>query len=67
MGRELQYSELPYYPEMMYQCYIHDDAGEWSSTQWFADTNAYSVDIPDGNYLPGDKWSSEPVRCIRDF
>lgn len=39
----------------------------WSSTQWFADTNAYSVDVPDGNYLPGDKWSSEPVRCIRDF
>ena len=39
----------------------------WSSTQWFADTNAYSVDVPDGNYLPGDKWRSEPVRCIRDF
>ena len=39
----------------------------WSSTQWFADTNAYSIDVPDGNYLPGDKWRSEPVRCIRDF
>jgi hypothetical protein len=35
LGRELQYSELPYYPEMMYQCYIHDDEGSWSSTQWF--------------------------------
>jgi len=35
LGRELQYSELPYYPEMMYQCYIHDDDGSWSSTQWF--------------------------------
>ena len=35
LGRELQYSGLPYYPEMMYQCYIHDDEGSWSSTQWF--------------------------------
>ena len=35
LGRVLQYAELPYYPEMMYQCYVHDDAGEWSSTQWF--------------------------------
>ena len=35
LGRELQYAELPYYPEMMYQCYIHDDNNEWSSTNWF--------------------------------
>lgn len=35
LGRVLQYSNLPYYPEMMYQCYIHDDEGSWSSTQWF--------------------------------
>ena len=35
LGRVLQCSELPYYPEMMYQCYIHDDEGSWSSTQWF--------------------------------
>jgi len=35
LGRELQYSELPYYPEMMYQCYIHDDAGKWSNRSWF--------------------------------
>jgi len=35
LGRVLQYSSLPYYPEMMYQCYIHDDEGSWSSTQWF--------------------------------
>jgi len=35
LGRVLQYSGLPYYPEMMYQCYIHDDEGSWSSTQWF--------------------------------
>ena len=39
----------------------------WSSTQWFAATNAYSVDIPDGNFGPSDKWGSKPVRCIRDF
>ena len=35
LGRELQYSELPYYHEMMYQCYIHDDAGKWSNRSWF--------------------------------
>jgi len=34
LGRELQYAELPYYPEMMYQCYIHDDAGNWNSRNW---------------------------------
>ncbi len=39
----------------------------WTSTQWFADAYAYSVDVPDGNYLPGDKGRSESVRCIRDF
>ncbi len=39
----------------------------WSSTQWFAPNNAYSVDVPDGNFGPTDKWSSRPVRCIRDF
>lgn len=39
----------------------------WSSTQWFAATNAYSVDVPDGNFGPTDKYSSHPVRCIRDF
>ncbi len=39
----------------------------WSSTQWFAATNAYAVDVPDGNFGPSDKWSSKPVRCIRDF
>ena len=35
LGRELQYSDLPYYPEMMYQCYIHDDNNEWSNRSWF--------------------------------
>lgn len=39
----------------------------WSSTQWFAPTNAYTVDVPDGNFGPTDKWNSRPVRCIRDF
>lgn len=39
----------------------------WSSTQWFAATNAYTVDVPDGNFGPTDKWGSHPVRCIRDF
>jgi hypothetical protein len=35
LSRELQYAELPYYPEMMYQCYIHDDNGEWDNRSWF--------------------------------
>ncbi len=35
LGRVLQCSELPYYPEMMYQCYIHDDEGHWSNRSWF--------------------------------
>ena len=39
----------------------------WSSTQWFAATNAYDVDVPDGNFGPRDKYSSQPVRCIRNF
>jgi len=35
LSRVLQYAELPYYPEMMYQCYIHDDNGEWDNRSWF--------------------------------
>lgn len=35
LGRDLQYAELPYYPEMMYQCYIHDDEGKWEDRSWF--------------------------------
>jgi len=35
LGRDLQYAELPYYPEMMYQCYIHDDEGKWDDRSWF--------------------------------
>ncbi len=35
LGRFLQYSEPPYYPEMMYQCYIHADNYDWSDTSWF--------------------------------
>ena len=35
LGRFLQYAEQPYYPEMMYQCYIHADNYDWSDTSWF--------------------------------
>jgi hypothetical protein len=35
LGRVLQYAEQPYYPEKMYQCYIHDDNGEWEDRSWF--------------------------------
>jgi hypothetical protein len=39
----------------------------WSSTQWFAASNAYVVDVPDTNFGPLDKWNSQPVRCIKSF
>lgn len=39
----------------------------WSSTQWFADTNAYTVDVPDTNFGPTNKSSSHPVRCIQSY
>jgi len=39
LGRELQQPEFPS-SEMFYQCYIHDDAGEWSKTVWL---NAQSI------------------------
>ena len=35
LGRVLQYAEQPYYPEKMYQCYIHDDEGKWDNRSWF--------------------------------
>ena len=35
LGRDLQYAELPYYPEKMYQCYVHDDDGKWDNRSWF--------------------------------
>jgi len=35
LSRILQYAELPYYPEMMYQCYVYDDNGEWDDRSWF--------------------------------
>jgi len=35
LGRVLQYAEQPYYPEKMYQCYIHDDSGKWQERSWF--------------------------------
>jgi hypothetical protein len=39
LGRNLQQSDIKY-PETFYQCYIHDDAGEWSKTVWL---NAQSI------------------------
>jgi hypothetical protein len=39
LGRNLQQPEFPS-SEMFYQCYIHDDAGEWSKTVWL---NAQSI------------------------
>jgi len=32
LGRELQTADNN---DLMYQCYIHDDAGEWAVTYWF--------------------------------
>ena len=39
LGRNLQQPDIKY-PETFYQCYIHDDAGEWSQTVWL---NAQSI------------------------
>ena len=59
LGRDLQYAELPYYPEMMYQCYIHDDEGKWDNRSWFRAhdltyKNFWTVveDIIDRNHPP---------------
>lgn len=35
LSRVLQYAPSPYYPEMMYQCYITDDDGMWEDRSWF--------------------------------
>jgi len=52
-----------------YPCAFGDisSALYWSSTQWFAKTNAYTIEAPSGNSVPTDKSNSNPVRCIRDF
>lgn len=57
-------------PGSSYPCAFGDFSNKfyWSSTQWYLQTrNAYAVDVPDGNFGLSDKWSSQPVRCIRDF
>ena len=38
LGRTLQKTALKY-PEMMYQCYIHDDKGEWERRTWLSADN----------------------------
>lgn len=35
LGRELQVSDLEHNLFLMYQCYIHNDEGDWSKTIWF--------------------------------
>lgn len=66
---ELQAVVFALCPGSVYPCAFGSFSSTtyWSSTQWFAATNAYSVDVPDGNFGPSDKASSKPVRCIRDF
>ena len=56
-------------PGAAYPCAFgaFSSASYWSSTEWFAATNAYAVDVPSGNSAPSDKWSSFAVRCIRSF
>ena len=39
LGRELQVSNLENNLYQMYQCYMHDDLGEWNETIWFDSTN----------------------------
>ena len=66
---ELQAVIFALCPGSSYPCAFgsFSSTGYWSSTQWFAATNAYAVDVPDGNFGPTDKWGSHPVRCIRNF
>lgn len=66
---ELQAVVFTLCPGSSYPCAFGDFTSTfyWSSTQWFAATNAYSVDVPDGNFGPTDKYSSLRVRCIRNF
>lgn len=35
LGRELQVSDLEHNLFLMYQCYIHNNEGDWSKTIWF--------------------------------
>lgn len=35
LSRELQRGDDPENNDLMYQCYIHDDKGEWSERTWF--------------------------------
>lgn len=66
---ELQAAIFALCPGSSYPCAFgaFSSTNYWSSTQWFAFTNAYGIDVPDGNFGPLDKWSSEPVRCVREF
>lgn len=66
---ELQAVIFALCPRSLYPCAFGSFSSTfyWSSTQWFAATNAYSVHVPDGNFGPGDKYNSQPVRCIRNF
>lgn len=34
LGKELQYTPLPLYPERKYQCYITDSEDIWQRTYW---------------------------------
>jgi len=35
LSRELQTSDKEHNNDLMYQCYVHNDNGEWSETMWF--------------------------------
>ena len=39
LGRELQTSDFENNLCLMYQCYIHDDDGDWHETIWFDSNN----------------------------
>jgi hypothetical protein len=66
---ELQAAIVALCPNSSYPCSFGGFSSifYWSSTQWFAPTNAYGVDVPDGNFGPTDKSHSHNVRCIRSF
>ena len=66
---ELQSAIFALCPGSVYPCTFgsFNNTFYWSSTQWFSASNAYTVDVPDGNVAISDKWNSSPVRCIRNF
>ncbi len=42
LGRELQVTPVPYYPEMLYQLYMTDERMEWTERLWLRERDVRS-------------------------